>query len=619
MPLGSATATATQKVTLASEDSLKKSMTGYTSGTTLSYTLNINSNGEDLVYVDENSKDKKDVLEIMDVMSSKMSLAVWKENYFVVTDSEGNRLTAAASEDIGANEYYVTKVDDAENTVYKIIVPDGKALTITYLVTVDAAIGEKVDASNKAYFVYEGLKPEDTAKEAGSEIVIANARGGTGTSADASFKIYKQDQWGGAVAGATFTLYKVKLDSNGAAIYENNQVALESTPVATKTTDANGFVEFTDLDGEAVYCFYETEVPTGYALSTERTYFYFTYHENLGISDATGIDYNEKIFTVTNRFSAANLPVSLEKTINGEKQSSTREFGFTLTKTSGGAVYSDEKCTTEVTSLTATIAGSGTTSFGTLYFREPGTWQFALSENALTQEETNEGFKKSDVVYTITVKVVNGSNGLSVESADYTGTDAKGNHTGTGDLAKGDIPTFNNTLTLDPVTVTLNATKRLTGDARGYQIREGEFTFEVVENGEVIATGKTKAGSATSSEIEFTGITYNQKELGTHVVTIYEVTGSNPTITYSEVKFFAKIVVEPIPGQAKLQATVVYSTQNRENLDENGEPIFSNRYTYTVPTGIRLDVLPYVVIFAAVLAGGCIGVTMKLRRRKRQE
>jgi hypothetical protein len=49
MACGSATATATQEVKLASEDNLKKGMVNYTGGTKLNFTLDINSNGYDLI------------------------------------------------------------------------------------------------------------------------------------------------------------------------------------------------------------------------------------------------------------------------------------------------------------------------------------------------------------------------------------------------------------------------------------------------------------------------------------------------------------------------------------------------------------------------------------------
>jgi hypothetical protein len=611
---GKANAYATQNIKMASENILNKTMDNYTSGTVLTFNMDINTNGEDLIYkTDENDGTK---LEIMDVMSSKMSLATYRDNYFVVTDGNGNELTEAASDAISSNEYYVTQVESEEGTAYKIIVPDGKALHIQYLVSVDAAVGEKVDISNKAYFVYEGLQAGDTGNKVEQNVQISRARGTSGTSADnPSFKIYKKDQWGNPVAGVTFTLYKVTLNSDGTAGTE--------IKVKDATTGTDGYAAFDDLDEYGVYCFEETSVPTGYVKSTEKPYFYFTAQSNLNIDGAIGIDYNEKVFEVTNQYSPASLTIPLTKTINGKDQESKDVFGFTLTKTNGDTVYSDEKCTSPVTATVVSIEGSGTVNFDTLYFKEPGEYTFTLSENNLTTAETAKGFAKSDVVYTITANVVNDDEGLHMDSATYTWTDADGKHTdglSNGDLLKKDTPVFNNTLTQKPVTIKLEAVKQLTGDTRSYGIQEDEFTFAVVEDGEIVAYGTT-TGTTTdkvdgvTSTIDFGEITYTQDQLGTHVLTIYEVSGSSLAISYSQTKFFATVVVEPVDGKAELQATVTYSTQNKDLLTADGLPIFINQYTDIPITGIRVDTLPYIVGIAIVACGGTL---MFVRRRKKQ-
>jgi pilin isopeptide linkage protein len=609
---GKANAYATQNIKMASENILNKTMDNYTSGTVLTFNMDINTNGEDLIYkTDENDGTK---LEIMDVMSSKMSLATYRDNYFVVTDGNGNELTEAASDAISSNEYYVTQVESTEGTAYKIIVPDGKKLHIKYLVSVDAAVKEWVDISNKAYFVYEGLQAGDTGNKVEQNVQISSARGSSGTSADnPSFKIYKKDQWGNPVAGVTFTLYKVTLNSEG-------KEASKSV-ITSLTTDATGYVEFKgleDLVEDGVYCFKETAVPTGYVKSEEGTYFYFTAQSNLNIDGAIGIDYNEKVFKVTNQFSPASLTVPLTKTINGKDQESKDVFGFTLTKTNGDTVYSDEKCTSPVTSTVVSIEGSGTVNFDTLYFKEPGQYTFTLSENDLTEAEISEGFTKSDVVYTITANVDNGDNGLYMDSVNYTWTDTEGTHTRV--LSNDNIPVFNNTLTQKPVTIKLEAVKQLTGDTRSYGIQDGEFTFAVVENGEIVAHGRT-TGTTTNkvtgvtSTIDFDEITYTQDQLGTHVLTIYEESGSSIAISYSQTKFFATVVVEPVDGKAELQATVTYSTQNKNLLTADGLPIFINKYTDIPITGIRVDTLPYIVGIAIVACGGTL---MFVRRRKKQ-
>jgi pilin isopeptide linkage protein len=317
--------------------------------------------------------------------------------------------------------------------------------------------------------------------------------------------------------------------------------------------------------------------------------------DGMNVPGAVGIGYADKVFEVTNNFSSASLTVPLKKTINSQNQASSSVFGFTLKSTVtpiGAAVYSDQACTSANAltdaGIAATITGSGTVNVDTVYFNTLGQYQFTLAENDLTEAQLNEGFKKDDTVYTITVDVENNSStGLYVASATYTNADGSK----TGDLLKNGIPAFNNTLTLKPVTVTLEATKKLIGDEHDTdkRMKDGEFKFEVVEDDNVIATGKNEADADGDniSKIIFDSITYTADNLGTHVLTVYEVAGNDPTITYSDVLFFAIVKVDTVQGSDQLQADVTYSTQYDKNL-ENGKPVFTNTYTYAATGSLKL-------------------------------
>jgi pilin isopeptide linkage protein len=602
MACGSCTTYATQEVTPSKlEDTLSKNRGTYTGGTTLTFTLDVNKDGKDLIYSPNCKTDGMGTLEILDVMDDNMTLATHQNGYFVVKeyDDEGKEkgtLTAATTENIGAYEYYVTKVDGEEGkNTYKIIVPDGMRLTITYKVVVDAAVGETPQITNTAYFNYEGLKKSDYVASYDKAVKITKAQGSSNASAkEPYFQIYKQDQWGNPIKGVTFALYKVALKDDGTAGAE--------TYVSEAITDDEGYVTFDDLNDleneKAIYCFRETKVPTGYEKSNNPTYFYFVAKDGLNVPGAVGIGYADKVFEVTNNFSSASLTVPLKKTINGQNQASSSVFGFTLKSTetpNGASVYSDQACTSANvltdSGITATITGSGTTNMNTVYFNNVGMYEFTLEENALSEAQTTEGFTKDDTVYTITVDVENDDNtGLYVASATYANADGSKS----GDLLKKDIPVFNNTLTLEPVTVTLEATKKLIGDDHNKNkwMTEGEFNFEVVEDDEVITTGINEADTDQDniSKIIFdenTPITYTADDLGTHVLTVYEVAGNDPTITYSDVLFFAIVKVDTVQGSNKLNADVTYSTQNEMNL-ENGKPVFTNTYTYLATGSLAL-------------------------------
>ena len=102
--------------------------------------------------------------------------------------------------------------------------------------------------------------------------------------------------------------------------------------------------------------------------------------------------------------------------------------------------------------------------------------------------------------------------------------------------------------------ITFAGVKKLTGK-RAAKIKDGEFTFTVKDDatGETVATGKTKDGGV----IEFTEISYTEKDKGEHTYTITEDKGSDSSITYSEesVKVTVKVTDSDNGG---LEATSTY-------------------------------------------------------------
>ena len=102
--------------------------------------------------------------------------------------------------------------------------------------------------------------------------------------------------------------------------------------------------------------------------------------------------------------------------------------------------------------------------------------------------------------------------------------------------------------------ITFTGLKKLTGN-RAAEIKDGEFTFTVKDDatGETVATGKTKDGGV----IEFTEISYTEKDKGEHTYTITENKGSDSSITYSEES--VKVTVEVTDSNnGGLEATPTY-------------------------------------------------------------
>ena len=141
----------------------------------------------------------------------------------------------------------------------------------------------------------------------------------------------------------------------------------------------------------------------------------------------------------------------------------------------------------------------------------------AAGEHTYMLRETKAGATENGITYStseytiVTIVKDNGDGALSVEHK----------------LQNADEAIFENTYTVAPksssVTDQITATKSLTGR----DLKEGEFSFELVEGNDVVATGKSDArGKITMSPIEYTAA-------GKHTYTLREVPGdAGNGITY---------------------------------------------------------------------------------------
>lgn len=140
----------------------------------------------------------------------------------------------------------------------------------------------------------------------------------------------------------------------------------------------------------------------------------------------------------------------------------------------------------------------------------------------------------------------------------------------------GDVAfTFTNTYNVTPVetsvTDQITATKSLTGR----DLKEGEFSFELVEGDKVVATGTNDAsGNITMGAVKYT-------EAGKHTYTLREVKGGTTSkgITYSDAKYTIETTITD-NGDGTLKAEHV--------LKDLTAATFKNTYSVT-PTDADLD------------------------------
>ncbi len=162
-------------------------------------------------------------------------------------------------------------------------------------------------------------------------------------------------------------------------------------------------------------------------------------------------------------------------------------------------------------------------------------------------------------------------NGITYSTAEYTiVTTVKDNNDGTlsveHKLQNVDKATFENAYTVTPksfsVTDQITATKVLTGR----DLKEGEFSFELVEGNDVVATGKNDArGKIKMSPIEYTAA-------GEHTYTLREVKGdAGNGITYDGKTYTIETTITD-KGDGTLVAKHVLQGANEAKFNNSYKP-----------------------------------------------
>ncbi|MCT6782874.1 Spy0128 family protein [Collinsella aerofaciens] len=199
------------------------------------------------------------------------------------------------------------------------------------------------------------------------------------------------------------------------------------------------------------------------------------------------------------------------------------------------------------------VVSTGTNNADGKIVMDPVTYT-AAGEHTYMLRETKAGATENGITYStaaytiVTIVKDNGDGTLSVEHK----------------LQNAEKAIFENTYTVTPksfsVTDQITATKYLTGR----DLKEGEFSFELVEGNDVVATGKNDArGKITMSPIEYTAA-------GKHAYTLREVPGdAGNGITYDGKTYTIETTITD-KGDGTLEAKHV--------LKGADEAKFSNSY-----------------------------------------
>ena len=195
----------------------------------------------------------------------------------------------------------------------------------------------------------------------------------------------------------------------------------------------------------------------------------------------------------------------------------TGKFTFTITALTDGAPMPDR---TKVTNDAA-----GNVDFGKTTFKLSDLEGVALAD---------DGSRTKVFEYKVTetgsaAGVTNDPGAVTGKTFTITLTDdGKGHLSATKDSTQDSAFTFTNTYTVGELPSSITDQIKIDKNLTGRDLKEGEFTFELLENGKVVATGSNDA----SGNVTFEKITYT--EPGQHTYTVREVNNGLGGVTYDD-------------------------------------------------------------------------------------
>lgn len=297
----------------------------------------------------------------------------------------------------------------------------------------------------------------------------------------------------------------------------------------------------------------------------------YTYEVREVKGDAGGITYSKNVatFKVTVTVNAkGELKADVEKTSGETEFKNTYsvkpvEDQITATKVLTGRDLKEGEFSFELVEgnkvvAKGTNAADGTIAMDKITYDKPGTHTYTLREKLPNEAGLSNGITYDKTNYTIKTSVIDNGDGT-----------LKVTHTLEGPETARFENKYNTAPNKSSVTDQITATKTLTGR----DLKDGEFSFQLVEGDKVVATGKNAAdGKITMSTIEYT-------KAGTHIYTLREVKGNAGGITYSDAKFTIETTITD-NGDGTLSATHV--------LKDVKEATFENTYSVT-PLDTELD------------------------------
>ena len=272
----------------------------------------------------------------------------------------------------------------------------------------------------------------------------------------------------------------------------------------------------------------------------------YTYEVREVKGDAGGITYSKNVatFRVTVTVNAkGELKADVEK-ISGETDFKNTysvkpvEDQITATKVLTGRKLKDSEFSFELVEGNDVVAtgkndADGKIVMGKITYDKPGTYTYKLREKLPNEAGLSNGITYDKTNYTIKTSVIDNGDGT-----------LKVTHTLEGPETARFENKYNTAPNKSSVTDQITATKTLTGR----DLKEGEFSFELVEGNDVVVTGKNDA----DGKIVMDKITYDKA--GEHTYILREAKGAEGNgIAYDD-KTYTVVTTITDNGKGKLEA-----------------------------------------------------------------
>lgn len=151
--------------------------------------------------------------------------------------------------------------------------------------------------------------------------------------------------------------------------------------------------------------------------------------------------------------------------------------------------------------------------------------------------------------------------------------DGNGHLTATCDPKEGPKFTFTNTYSVGELPSSITDQIKIDKQLTGRDLKKGEFTFELLEDGEVIDTGSNDAGG----NVTFDKITYTQP--GQHTYTVREVNNDLGGVTYDDQAYTVYTqIIDQGNGKLKAEHQAVVQMDNEFAPIEGNKITFNNKY-----------------------------------------